>query len=182
MGTHVCLLRGINVGGNKIVKMALWKQLYEEMGFTRVRTLLQSGNILFDMEGVEERSALTARLSAAFTARFGFPADHVLRGEPELRAAIDGNPFPDTAATAPNHLLVFFLSGPPVPGAASALAALARGPERLHLAGDVIYVDFAGGVLKDGIDPVKVLKAAGVTGTSRNWSTLGKIAALLRDG
>lgn len=176
MPTHVCLLRGINVGGNKIVKMALWKQLYEEMGFTRVRTLLQSGNIVFDAESDAE---LADRLPAAFAARFGFSADHVLRDAGALKAAIAGNPFPDAAETAPNHLLVFFLSGVPDAGALARLDALiGEGPARLRVAGDVLYLDFAGAILQQSIDPVKVLKAAGVTGTSRNWTTLGKLAAL----
>ncbi len=181
MGTHVCLLRGINVGGNKIVKMALWKQLYEEMDFIRVRTLLQSGNIVFDAAGVEERAALTMRLSTAFATRFGFIADHVLRNADELDAAIAGNPFPDAAAATPNHLLVFFLSDVPDAGAAARLSALiGEGPARLYLSGDVLYLDVAGAVLQKTVDPVKVLKAAGVTGTSRNWTTLGKLLALAR--
>ncbi|MFV3131844.1 DUF1697 domain-containing protein [Niveispirillum sp. KHB5.9] len=178
MTTHVCLLRGVNVGGNKIVKMALWKQLYEEMGFTRVRTLLQSGNIVFDAQSGE---GLAERLPAAFAARFGFTADHVLRDATALEAAIAGNPFPDAAEATPNHLLVFFLSGAPDKAAAERLAALiGDGPARLHLSGDVLYLDFAGAILQKAIDPVKVLKAAGVTGTSRNWTTLGKLAALAR--
>ncbi|MFY8095812.1 MAG: DUF1697 domain-containing protein [Niveispirillum sp.] len=181
MRTQICLLRGINVGGNKIVKMALWTQLYEEMGFARVRTLLQSGNIVFDAAGAQDRAALTLRLSAAFAARFGFDADHVLRDADGLDAAIAGNPFPDAARTAPNHLLVFFLSDVPGAEAMARLSALtADGPARLHLSGDALYLDIAGAVIQKTIDPVKVLKAAGVTGTSRNWTTLGKLAALAR--
>lgn len=182
MGTYICLLRGINVGGNKIVRMALWKGLYEEMGFTRVRTLLQSGNIVFDAAVMEPSEALTARLSTAFSARFGFTADHVLRDANALDAAIAGNPFPDAAAATPNHLLVFFLSDVPDAGAMARLSALiGEGPARLHLSGDVLYLDIAGAVIQKTVDPVKVLKAAGVTGTSRNWTTLGKLAALARE-
>lgn len=182
MGTYICLLRGINVGGNKIVKMALWKQLYEEMGFTHVRTLLQSGNIVFDSAGEEPRAALTARLSAAFAARFGFAADHVMRDADELDAAIRGNPFADAAEATPNHLLVFFLSDVPDAQALARLSALiGEGPARLHLSGDILYLDIAGAVIQKTIDPVKVLKAAGVTGTSRNWTTLGKLAVLARE-
>lgn len=182
MGTHVCLLRGINVGGKKIVKMALWKQLYEEMGFTNVRTLLQSGNIVFDAPGAEARPALMARLYTAFAERFGFTADHVLRDAGELDAAIAGNPFTDAAATTPNHLLVFFLSHVPDAGAIGRLSALiGEGPARLHLSGDVLYLDIAGAVIQKTIDPVKVLKTTGVTGTSRNWTTLGKLALMARE-
>ncbi|MFV3076272.1 DUF1697 domain-containing protein [Niveispirillum fermenti] len=179
MATLACLLRGINVGGNKIVKMALWKQLYEEMGFTRVRTLLQSGNLLFDGADVaEDRGDLARRLEGAFKDRFGFHADHVLRDGGQLAAAIRDNPFPDAAAGSPSHLLVFFLAAAPTAEGAARLAALETGPDRLHLSGDRLYVHFLNGAGRAALDPVKVLRAMGVSGTSRNWTTLGRLAGL----
>lgn len=179
MPTLACLLRGINVGGNKIVKMALWKQLYEELGFTNVRTLLQSGNLLFDTAINEPRDALQARLEAAFAARFSFTADHILRDAAQVQAAIAGNPFPDAAADTPNHLLVFFLSKAPDAAGAAKLSALDTGPDRLHLSGDLLYMHFINGAGKAATDPVKLLRLAGVTGTSRNWTTLNKLAAMM---
>lgn len=179
MPTLACLLRGINVGGNKIVRMALWKQLYEDMGFTRVRTLLQSGNILFDSaEGAADRAALTRRLEVAFEDRFGFHADHVLRDAGQLADAIRDNPFPDAAAGSPSHLLVFFLTATPTQEGAARLAALETGPDRLHLSGDRLYMHFLNGAGRAALDPVKVLRTAGVSGTSRNWTTLGRLAGL----
>lgn len=179
MPTCACLLRGINVGGNKIVKMAAWKQLYEEMGYGRVRTLLQSGNLVFDWDGAATRPDLLARLEKTFADRFGFMADHMLRDGAELMAAIRDNPFPDAAENAPSHLLVFFLSGVPDAAGMAKLEALKGGPDRLHLSGDTLYMHFQEGVGKAVLDPVKVLRAAGVTGTSRNWTTLGKLATLV---
>lgn len=181
MSTLACLLRGINVGGNKIVKMALWKQLYEEMGFAHVRTLLQSGNLLFDTAADEPRHALQARLEAAFTDRFGFTADHIIRDQGQIRAAIAGNPFTDAAESAPNHLLVFFLSSAPDETGKAKLAALDTGPNRLHLSGDMLYMHFIDGAGKAATDPVKLLRLAGVTGTSRNWTTLNRLAVLMAE-
>lgn len=179
MPTLACLLRGINVGGNKIVKMALWKQLYEELGFTNVRTLLQSGNLLFDTAIDEPRDALQARLETAFATRFGFTADHILRDRAQVQAAIAGNPFPDAATNAPNHLLIFFLSTAPDAAGIAKLSALETGPDRLHLSGDLLYMHFINGAGKAATDPVKLLRLAGVTGTSRNWTTLNKLAAMM---
>lgn len=180
MPTLACLLRGINVGGNKIVKMAIWKQLYEELGFTNVRTLLQSGNLLFDTVIEEPREVLQARLETAFAKRFGFTADHILRDAAQVQAAIAGNPFPDAAAKAPNHLLIFFLSKAPDAAGIAKLSALDTGPDRLHLSGDLLYMHFINGAGKAATDPVKLLRLAGVTGTSRNWTTLNKLAAMLQ--
>ncbi|KPF83743.1 hypothetical protein IP70_18615 [alpha proteobacterium AAP38] len=179
MPTLACLLRGINVGGNKIVKMALWRQLYEEMGFTNVRTLLQSGNLLFDPASDEPLESLQPRLETAFATRFGFTADHIIRDTTQVQAAIANNPFPDAATNAPNHLLVFFLSKAPDAASAAKLAALDTGPDRLHLSSDVLYMHFIHGAGKAATDPVKLLRLAGVTGTSRNWTTLNKLAVLM---
>lgn len=179
MPTLACLLRGINVGGNKIVKMALWKQLYEELGFTNVRTLLQSGNLLFDTASDEPPESLQPRLETVFAKRFGFTADHILRDAAQVQAAIAGNPFPDAAADTPNHLLVFFLSKAPDAAGAAKLSALETGPDHLHLSGDLLYMHFINGAGKAATDPVKLLRLAGVTGTSRNWTTLNKLAAMM---
>lgn len=179
MPTLACLLRGINVGGNKIVKMALWKQLYEELGFTNVRTLLQSGNLLFDTAGDEPLESIQPRLETAFATRFGFTADHIIRDATQVQAAIAGNPFPDAAADAPSHLLVFFLSKAPDAAGAAKLASLDTGPDHLHLSGDLLYMHFTNGAGRATIDPVKLLRLAGVTGTSRNWTTLNKLASLM---
>lgn len=179
MQTLAVLLRGINVGGNKIVKMALWKQLYEQLGFTNVRTLLQSGNLLFDTDSDEPRNDLQARLEKAFSDRFGFDADHILRDSDQISAAIAGNPFKDAAETAPSQLLIFFLSAPPAADGAARLADLGTGAERLHLSGDTLYVHYQDGIGRSANDPVKLLRTAGVTGTSRNWTSLCKLADLM---
>lgn len=178
MHTHICLVRGINVGGHNIVKMAAWRTLYESLGFTRVRTLLQSGSILFNSPDNPPRAALAERLSAAFTAHFGFSVDHILRNGSELRAAMDANPFPDAATMAPNHLLVTFLAGPPSPDAPARLAALDTGTERVCLIGEVLYVHFQNGAGRSILDPARMNRALGVTGTARNWNSLGKLVAM----
>ncbi len=48
--TYIALLRGINVGGNNIIKMSDLKACFEDMGFRSVATYIQSGNIVFDSD------------------------------------------------------------------------------------------------------------------------------------
>nr|MBA3540352.1 DUF1697 domain-containing protein [Deltaproteobacteria bacterium] len=75
---YVALLRGINVGGNHLVKMAALRALFEELGHTGVDSYLQSGNVVFTATSGKV-AALEKQLEAAFAARFGFAPAIVLR-------------------------------------------------------------------------------------------------------
>jgi uncharacterized protein (DUF1697 family) len=71
MKRYIALLRGINVGGNHIVKMADLKSCFESMGFGAVVTYIQSGNVLFD-SGEVDQNKLTLQIEAALSERFGY--------------------------------------------------------------------------------------------------------------
>jgi uncharacterized protein (DUF1697 family) len=91
MAQYVALLRGINVGGNNLIKMADLKACFESQGFGNVATYIQSGNVLFEAD--EERPAgLAARIEQALLERFGYQARIVLRSRAQLRATVSGAP------------------------------------------------------------------------------------------
>jgi uncharacterized protein (DUF1697 family) len=91
MTQYVALLRGINVGGNNLIKMAELKRCFEAGGFGHVATYIQSGNVLF--EAAEEGSAsLAARIEAALLAPFGYQARIVLRSHAQMRAIVADAP------------------------------------------------------------------------------------------
>ncbi|MGA2666356.1 MAG: DUF1697 domain-containing protein, partial [Nitrososphaerales archaeon] len=109
MTTYVSLLRGVNVGGRKRVRMEELKEAYESLGLGGVRTYIQSGNVIFEQPGGDEEG-LTARIEGALERRFGFPVPAVLRTEAEVRRAIGDAPFADRD---PDGLYVTFLSAAP---------------------------------------------------------------------
>jgi uncharacterized protein (DUF1697 family) len=91
MAQYVALLRGINVGGNNLIRMAELKRCFEAGGFGNVATYIQSGNVLF--EAAEERPAsLAARIEQALLARFGYQARIVLRSHAQMRAIVADAP------------------------------------------------------------------------------------------
>ena len=171
MGAHVALLRGVNVGGNNRAPAAELKAMAADLGFGRARTLLASGNLVFD-GGDADGAALEARLEAAVRGRLGIEVDVLVRTGGELAAIIDGNPFPEAAEDDPSHLVVMFLKAAPDAGTAKALeAAPGAGPEQVRVRGREIYV-----VYPEGIGTSKlVLKARG---TARNWNTVTKLLAM----
>lgn len=99
----VVLLRGVNVGGVTIRSAAL-RDLVEELGFTQVRTVLASGNVLCRNPGTDPADA-KRRIESGLSERFGYTAWVVLRTRGELRRARDGFPYDDTDATRQPYLV-----------------------------------------------------------------------------
>ena len=170
----VALLRGVNVGGHKKVPMADLRVMAEAMGFTRVRTYVQSGNLVFATKAKAD-AKLTARIEQAIEERFGFPVDVVLRTAEELRAVSQRNPFVNRpGGWEPSKLLVSFLREDPGAQAREAVAALNGGPEELRLEpGRELFIYYPNGAGKSKLAASKLDRAlAGVTGTARNWNSV----------
>ena len=90
------LFSGINVGGNRIVKMADLRAFFEGLGFTRVETYVQSGNVVF--RAAKGKSAdIAAVLEEAFEKRWGFHSRILVRDLDWFERAIDANPYPQLA-------------------------------------------------------------------------------------
>ena len=138
MPTHISFLRGINVGGNKKIRMADLKALYEALGFSNVTTYVQSGNVVFDADS-DDVAALIARIEAAIAERFGFDVTVLLRTADDLRDILDGNPFPGVAAA---KLHVLFLTAAPDPAVAETLTVPVVDGEDWALIGQEIYLHY----------------------------------------
>lgn len=175
MTTFVALLRGINVGGNKLVPMAALRDMVTELGFVDVATLLQSGNVVF--RGAAKAPATIERqLEAAIRRTFGFAVEVHVRTAAEWRVIVDANPFTAEAVKDPAHLLVTCFKEPLQKAAVDALRAAIVGPETLHGDGRQLYMVFPEGA---GRSKAAVLAARMLpSGTARNWNTVMKLAAL----
>ena len=91
MTPYVALLRGINVGGNNLIKMPDLRRCFEDLGLGSVATYIQSGNVLF--EATEQpRDRLVARIESALSERFSYQARLVLRSHLQLRAIVENAP------------------------------------------------------------------------------------------
>lgn len=173
MNGRVALLRGVNVGGNKVVPAAALRAVAERLGLEGARTLINSGNLVFrsDHDGDE----LQDLLSDGIAADIGVRCDVFVRTDAEWTGMIAANPFPDAAERDASQLLALVLRSPPDPAAVEALRTTAAPGERLQAVGRTLYCDFAGGM---GISKMGS-RATKLDGTGRNWRTVTKIAALL---
>jgi uncharacterized protein (DUF1697 family) len=178
MGVYISLLKGINVGGNKIIKMEALRVLYESLGFGGVTTLLQSGNVVFATEQ-GDAAALAAQIEAGIAATFGFESKIILRTAQQWRGIIDTHPFTAPQLAEPSKLLVSFLSEAPQPSVVAALLANYGGAESVYERGTELYIYYPDGMGRSKLDQVLSDRKLGVTQTGRNWNTVGKLMAMV---
>ena len=174
---YVALLRGINVGRAKRIAMADLRALVGSLGFSDVRTLLNSGNVVFS--GRPSRAERVAgAIEDALVERLGIASRVTVLDAGALAEVVDENPLREGIAS-PSRFLVAFLRDP-----ASARPKLAP-LERMDWRGDAFalgtraaYLWCAGGILESALTEA-VARAVGDEVTTRNWATVTKLQALL---
>ena len=176
MAIHIALLRAVNVGGRSL-KMGDLVSFARELGLENPRTLLQSGNLVFESADSSD-AKLEKRLEAEAEARFGFQADFMVRSAAEWRALIEANPFADEARDDPSHLLVMPLKAAPAKDALEALRAAIKGSERVEIVGRNAYLVYPDGIGRSKLTITVIEKKLGVRGTGRNWNTVLKLAEM----
>lgn len=175
---YVALIRGINVGRAKRVAMADLRALVEALGYRDVRTLLNSGNIVFTAAG-KSASASQARIEGAIAGRLGVSARVTVLSASELAAAVAENPLLTVADDPSRLLLTVFRTSPD----RVRLASLVRQewtPDVLAIGRRVAYLWCADGIGASRL-MAAVSRALGDGATSRNWATMTKLHALARN-
>jgi uncharacterized protein (DUF1697 family) len=176
---HIALLRGINVGGNKMIAMSDLRDMLESLGFAGARSLLQSGNLIFQ-SSKRNGNALERLLETATEDRLKMSVHYFVRNATEWESIIADNPFPKEAKLDPGHLIVMLLKQPPESSAVKSLQAAIKGPEVVRASGKQLYITYPAGVGRSKLTNTLIEKTLGTRGTARNWNTVIKLAALVR--
>jgi uncharacterized protein (DUF1697 family) len=174
-GTHVALLRGINVGRAKRIAMADLRDLVADLGYGDVRTLLNSGNVVFTAPGVAADEA-ASRIEEAIESRLGVSSRTIVLTAGEVAAVVAENPLLDVADN-PSRLLVAVLADPADQKLLKPLTKEDWAPEVLALGPRVAYVWMPEGILESRLWET-VGRALADRVTTRNWATVTKIHAL----
>jgi uncharacterized protein (DUF1697 family) len=169
---YVAFLRGINVGGNKTVKMSELKTLLEKIGYEHVQTLLNSGNVVFET-GQGSKEKITKHLEAECEKRFGWHIAVMVRSIDDMKKILDKNPYKkDTEFKT----YISFLSEEPDKDLIKTFLSLQTADEGFSIQGREVYALLKGmGASKVFILLEKKLK---VLATNRNTNTLEKIVTL----
>lgn len=176
----ISMLRGVNLGAHKRMKMDDLRAVYKALKFDDPRTYVQSGNVVFRTKE-KHSAALAKKIQDAIERKFGFRADVILRTTEEMRKAIAATPFAATRNLEPGKILVTFLAREPGLEAQATLASLKSHPEELHLKGRELYIYFPNGAGKSKLPWSQVEKLLKTTGTARNWNSVTQILAIAEE-
>ncbi len=174
MDRRIAFLRGINVGRAKRIAMAELRRIVEGLGYEDVRTLLNSGNVIFTGSDPLARSA--SRIQEAIARDAGISSRVTVVSSVELATAVRENPLVEIA-TNPSRLLLAFLTDPKDRARLEPLADEGWGEEALRLGVRVAYLWCPDGILKSRLGEA-IGRVLGDSVTTRNWATVQKIHAL----
>lgn len=178
MNIYISMLRGINVGKQNQIRMADLKDMYESMEFGKVRTYLQSGNVVFDTDqpyGEGLVNAIEARLEETFF--FSVPV--LIRTTAGFRRIIENHPFQDEE---PVQVLVTFLYERPEPSKLEELQRYEDKTDRFAIGEQEIFLFCPGGYGRTKLSNTFFEKKLDVIATTRNWKTVNALYEMAREG
>jgi uncharacterized protein (DUF1697 family) len=176
MVIYISLLRGVNVGGQKRIKMIELIALYESLGFTNIKTYLQSGNVIFS--SAKDNKRLSNLLEEKIKQVFGFPVAVLLRTPTELQHIITHNPFLKENAIDTNQLYVTFLSGAPTEAALSKTKEIQDELDEFIITSKEIYLYCPNGYGRTKFSNDFFERKLGIATTTRNWQTVESLFEL----
>lgn len=175
---YVALLRAVNLPGHNKVGMADLRKVAEDLGLKDVRSLLQSGNLVFG-GGRQKGARLEALLEKGAAQSLGVATEFFVRSAEEWEAIVARNPFPEEAKRDPGHLLLLCLKGAVTGAAVTELERSIRDREVVRGAGREVYLFYPDGVGRSRLTAATIEKKLGTRGTGRNWNTVLKLGALV---
>jgi uncharacterized protein (DUF1697 family) len=180
MPIYVAMLRGINVGGNKKIKMDKLRSSFEALGLEQVKTYIQSGNVVFKTAKISP-VALSRKLEERILGDFGFSVSVISRTVDEIQNTIANNPFLNQPGIDLEKLHVAFLSEAPTPAALKKLAELTLAPDRSRSLGKEVYFYFPNGVSGSSLWKHPLDRVLSVEATMRNWKTVNALHQMCLD-
>jgi uncharacterized protein (DUF1697 family) len=180
MPIYISMLRGINVGGHKRIKMDRLRESFEALGFEQVQTYIQSGNVVF-RAGKSSTSGLSTKIEGRILSDFGFPVSVISRTDDEFGKAIADNPFLKQRGIDLEKLHVMFLSEAPAPAAVKKLAELTAAPDQFRSLDRQIYFHLPNGMSNSVLMKSPIDRLLSVVTTTRNWRTVNALHQICQD-
>ncbi len=174
MSTFVSMLRGINVGNQKRLSMETLREIYEGIGFTDIRTYVQSGNVVFESPA-QESSLLTRRIETHIEQMCGFHVEVFIRQAQEFERILTGNPFLNDRHEDPSKLHVTFLYQPPSETWWSQLTIPGNTVDEFAPGEIAVFLFCPYGYGKTKLSNSFFERKLGMPVTTRNWNTVNAL-------
>jgi uncharacterized protein (DUF1697 family) len=179
MPTYIAMLRGINIGPHKRIKMDRLRASFEALGFDQVQTYIQSGNVVFKA-GKSSAASLSKKIEGKVLEDFGFSVSVILRTLEEMEKIIRANPLLKEKGIDPAKLHVAFLSEAPTPAALAKLQGLTLAPDRARFLKKELHLYFPNGVSGSSLWKHPLDRVLSVVTTTRNWNSVNQLCAMAR--
>ena len=176
--TYISLLRGINVGENRTVLMKDLKALYEFLGFEKVETFVQSGNVVFNTD--QNPETLVAKIEAAILKSYEFEVSVQLRQVSDFENIIKSCPYTklDLEVDKATKIMITFLEALPKEEQVQKLMTYVEEPELLVILGKEVYLYCPDGYGKTKLTTNFIEEKLELKGTTRNWKSVMRISIL----
>ena len=172
---YISLLRGINVSGQKKIKMVDLRALYEGLGFSDVVSYIQSGNVIFSSK-MKDRKKLIEMIEEAILDAYGFEVPVLIRSHEEISSILDACPFPPgNIQEDGTKVLVSLLSSQVQGDDPGGIQRYVGDNERLELAGTEVYLYCGNGYGRSKLSNNLIEEKLRVRATTRNWKTMIKL-------
>ena len=180
MTTYISILRGINVSGQKIIKMDALRNMYENLGFKSVKTYVQSGNVIFKSK-VFKIADLEQNISRQIKKDFGFDVPVIVLTIDKLKKIIENIPFSKDLSKDASFLLVTFLSSKPESFERELIENKKSHKEEISFSDDAVYLYCPDGYGISKLSNSFLETKLKVGATTRNWKTTNELLKIAQE-
>ena len=177
MEAYIALLRGINVSGQKQIRMSDLKELFAALGAEAVSTYIQSGNVVF-RHRTSSIPELIRQIEEKIAEKYGFEVSVLIRTATEIKNILEHNPFAGETGLEPNQPYVTILSGKPIADNIQTIDPILYEPDRFVIREKEIYQCFPNGYGQTKLTNALFEKKLKVTATTRNWKTIQALVTM----
>jgi len=176
MSRYVAFLRGINVSGQKLIKMEELRKHFEMPGFKNITSYIQSGNVLFDTKETDE-AKLRSKIEKQLAAKLGYQVSTIVRSTTNIETIIKNNPFTFIEKSDIRKVYIALLSDSPPASLHKTLDAYKKDGEEFMILEREIYL-LLGSAADTKLSNALIEKKLGVVSTTRNLATMNKVLEL----
>jgi uncharacterized protein (DUF1697 family) len=177
MQTYISMLRGINVSGQKMIKMDALKESFIESGFKNVQTYIQSGNVIFQTEKTKHKD-LEKKIAQIILEKFNFEVPVIVIEPEELKTILKNNPFQKDKRKDLSNSFITFLSDEPDKDNIDKIKQNQYLPDEFELIGKAVYVNCPNGYGRTKLTNNFFESKLKVSATSRNWKTSNELLVI----
>lgn len=174
MNTYIALLRGINVSGQKMIKMAALTELFSTLKFTNVKTYIQSGNVVFQDKG-KDVTALEKKITKGIKDTFGFDVPVLVLNADTLPSILKNNPYLKKKNTDIEKVYLTFFNGNYDQNVLDILAAGDYKGDEFSIKDQVIYLHLPNNYGNTKLNNNFFESKLKITATTRNWKTMNEL-------